>query len=95
MQHDYTEMLETAEYIIKISPRTEYGYFENKEYGTNGGLWFDGSELMDYDGVTELPQEILDALKGAGYDVRYVEGDYENDGQPDEMQEWQDFDPEC
>lgn len=33
-----------------------------------------------------------DAMEGWGDDEDYY---YEDDGQPDEMQEWHDFDPEC
>jgi hypothetical protein len=65
--HDYTETLESGNWLIKISPTTEYGYFENQDTGGEGGLWFDGNELIDYDGVYELPKEAYSALKGAGY----------------------------
>ena len=33
------------------------------------GLWFDGKELSDYDGVFSLPREIGEMLKEAGYVV--------------------------
>jgi len=33
-----------------------------------GGLWFEGKELTDYDGVFELPTEIINILEKAGYD---------------------------
>jgi hypothetical protein len=65
--HDYTETLESGNWLIKISPTTEYGYFENQDTGGEGGLWFDGNELIDYDGVYELPKAVYSALKGAGY----------------------------
>ena len=65
--HDYTETLESGNWLIKISPTTDYGYFENQDTGGEGSLWFDGTELIDYDGVYELPKAVYSALKRAGY----------------------------
>ena len=70
--HVYTEILEKGNWEVKISPTTQYGYFENVKTGGGGGLWFDGSELVDYDGVFELPKDVVDMLSGAGYDVYIV-----------------------
>ena len=67
--HHYTETLECGNWLIEISPTTEYGYFENQKTGTEGGLWFEGNELVDYDGVMSLPVAVASALKGAGYMV--------------------------
>ena len=33
------------------------------------GLWFDGKELSDYDGIFSLPCEVGEMLKDAGYVV--------------------------
>lgn len=33
------------------------------------GLWFEGKELADYDGVFSLPRELGEMLKNAGYAV--------------------------
>lgn len=33
------------------------------------GLWFNGKELVDYDGVFSLPREVVTMLKDAGYVV--------------------------
>jgi hypothetical protein len=33
------------------------------------GLWFNGNTLTDYDGVFELPKQLLDKLTELGYDV--------------------------
>lgn len=57
--------ISTANYEIKIDVEREYGYFEHQTHGDEvaGGLWFDGNSLMDYDGVFELPGEVVDALK--------------------------------
>lgn len=70
--HNYTETLEKGNWIVEISPTTQYGYFENKNTGAGGGLWFDGLELVDYDGVFELPKDVASVLEGAGYDVYIV-----------------------
>jgi len=70
--HVYTENLEKGNWEVKISPTTQYGYFENVKTGSGGGLWFDGPELVDYDGVFELPKDVVDMLSGAGYDVYIV-----------------------
>lgn len=75
-EHKYTQRLDTANFDIRISPTTDYGYFEHHEYGENcgGGLWFAPDKVLtDYDGVFALPQEVVRALKLAGYDVSYVE----------------------
>ena len=70
--HVYTEGLEKGNWMVEISPTTQYGYFENVKTGGGGGLWFDGPELVDYDGVFELPKDVVDMLAGAGYDVYIV-----------------------
>jgi hypothetical protein len=53
-----------------------YGWFEvydietgGQEYYAEGGLWFDNKELVDYDGVYELPDAVLNELSKMGYDV--------------------------
>ena len=57
-----------------------YGWFEfydiesgGEEWYAEGGLWFDGKELTDYDGVFSLPSFVSEKLKEWGYDVSYVE----------------------
>ena len=69
MTHQYTQDLSTGKFEIKVSPTTNYGYFEHNEHGEDcgGGLWFVGKELTDYDGVFELPKTVADALIQAGY----------------------------
>lgn len=37
------------------------------------GLKFEGLELVDYDGVFEMPSEVIDLLKKNGLDVSYVD----------------------
>lgn len=70
--HMFTESLEKGNWEVKISPTTQYGYFENVKTGGGGGLWFEGRELVDYDGVFDLPKDVVYMLHGAGYDVYIV-----------------------
>jgi len=37
-----------------------------------GGLWFEENELTDYDGVFELPKELIEYLEKQGYDMEYA-----------------------
>ena len=53
-----------------------YGYFEfydletgGERYYAEGGLWFLNGLLTDYDGVCELPEQIISKLKEWGYTV--------------------------
>jgi len=63
------------------SPRYEYGgWFElydeatgGDEWYAEGGLWFEGKELVDYDGVFALPQCVCDCLRQHGFDPSYAE----------------------
>lgn len=67
---------------VNIGYRSEdnYGWFEFYDQATGGdkwyaegGLWFNGNELIDYDGVFSLPPFIYEHLKTKGFDVSYVE----------------------
>lgn len=37
-----------------------------------GGLWFDGIDLVNYDGVFELSPAIIDKLKELGYNTEAI-----------------------
>lgn len=65
MTYTFTLDISTANYEIKIDIEKQYGYFEHFSHGDEvaGGLWFSGKELIDYDGVFELPEEVVDSLK--------------------------------
>lgn len=54
----------------------DYGWFEIADTETGGdawyaegGLWFDGIDLVDYDGVSGLPKAVADKLIQWGYNV--------------------------
>ena len=57
----------------------DYGFFEfydiEDEQGwyAEGGIWFEGKTVKDYDGVFALPPFITDKLKEWGYDTSDVE----------------------
>ena len=47
------------------------GYFEHNELGDNcaGELLFEGKDLIDYDGVFELPKEVIQILRDMDFYV--------------------------
>lgn len=57
----------------------DYGSFEiydiysgGENWYSEGGLWFEGITLIDYDGVSELPSEIINKLKELGVDTSEI-----------------------
>jgi hypothetical protein len=79
MPYNFTLNLSTEKYTIEIDPAANYGYFERKT-GGEGGLWFEKIpaihnhketrlSLIDYDGVYELPNDVLFALQNAAIHV--------------------------
>lgn len=77
MKNQITFTSDKLEFTIGFHDETKQtGWFEYSDIKTGGdniyaegGLWFDGHELVDYDGVYELPVEILDKLESLSYDV--------------------------
>ena len=56
----------TDNFTVEIFDETPLrGYFEHEVLGDNcaGELLFDGLSLIDYDGVFELPKEVVQALR--------------------------------
>jgi hypothetical protein len=65
---------------VTIGIDDETGWFEfydtetgGDDWYAEGGLWFEGKELTDYDGVFALPVCIIEKLKELGYDPLYAE----------------------
>lgn len=63
---------------LGINKEEGTGYFEiyDMESGGNdwyaeGGLWFEGNELTDYDGVFDLPTPLKTKLKELNYKVDF------------------------
>ena len=74
---DGTMKITTDNFTVEIFDETPLrGYFEHEEYGDEygGGLWFEGKNLVDYDGVFELPKEVIQALRDTGF---YVDPEFE------------------
>jgi hypothetical protein len=42
------------------------------EEGGSGGLWFDGTHLVDYDGVYNLPQGVIEICEKVGFNMDYA-----------------------
>ena len=67
----------TDNFIVEIFDETPLrGYFEHNELGDNcaGELLFDGLSLIDYDGVFELPTDVIWAVRKLGF---YVDKEFE------------------
>jgi hypothetical protein len=71
-QYVFDLNLSTPQYAIEISTADNYGYFQNNTTGTEGGLWFDGLRLSDYDGVYDLPKPVYTALVNAGFKLEDI-----------------------
>lgn len=69
MSYSFNKDISTKRYEIQIDTFEQYGYFQNKTSGTEGGLWFENDHLVDYDGVSCLPREVERALIAAGFTV--------------------------
>ena len=62
----------TDNFTVEIFDKTPLrGYFEHNELGDNcgGELLFDGLSLIDYDGVFELPTDVIWAVRKLGFHV--------------------------
>ncbi len=64
----------TKEFHIWLTVDGYRGYFEHDLLGEDhgGGLWFENKSLTDYDGVYDLPKEIVDFLIEKGYNCEYL-----------------------
>ena len=71
-EYNFDQDLSTERYTIEIDTAAHYGYFQNNTTGTEGGLWFDGLTLVDYDGVWDLPKQVHAALVNAGYNLEDI-----------------------
>jgi len=61
-------LYETVNYYIWPTENSATYYFEHKRLGDDeaGRIWVKDNLIIDYDGVFELPKEILTALEGLG-----------------------------
>ena len=60
-----------GKFEVVINHWENFGYFEHEDYGDEwgGGLWFEGKNLIDYDGVFELPPAVVTGIRELGYTV--------------------------
>ena len=79
-EYNFDEHYETKSFSIDIDSKAEYGYFEHDQLGDEfgGGLWFEGKRLIDYDGVFELPQQVIKELEANGYSMEYAKDEYDS-----------------
>lgn len=70
-------VVHTENFEVGIHDDKRRGYFEHNELGDEcgGGLWFHDGALIDYDGVYELPREVIRTLAANGIDVEYCNED--------------------
>ena len=64
------------EVTVGIKDDGDYGWFElydiktgGENWYAEGGLWFSGNKLVEYDGVFDLPSFITDKLEEWGYEI--------------------------
>jgi len=67
MKNNY-KVTTTKNFDVCINVLGTYGYFEHHVLGEEcgGGLWFEDGELVDYDGVYNLPLEVVIELENRG-----------------------------
>lgn len=68
--YNYNQVINTRNFEIHIDLDAKYGFFEHKLLGEDcaGGLWFDDCMFLnDYDGVFELPGEVIRELSSRSY----------------------------
>jgi hypothetical protein len=79
-QTSYGVVDKEKDVVINVSvgyrAEDDYGWFEfydeksgGDKWYAEGGLWFNGLELVDYDGVFDLSSFIADFLEKKGFDV--------------------------
>ena len=70
-----SEAPEVGQFTVGIKPDGENGWFEidgGENWYAEGGLWFEGKNVVDFDGVFSLPEEVCELLEGAGYNLEEV-----------------------
>jgi len=59
-------------------------YFEHNILGEEcaGSMWFEKKTLVDYDGVFELPKDVINMMLKKGYDMSYATDVLDEDEMP-------------
>ena len=71
-------LYESATWCVFIDEQGVPVGFEHAELGEeggSGGLWFDGTHLVDYDGVYNLPQGVIEICEKVGFNMDYAKDD--------------------
>ena len=68
-KHEYTLHCTVGNWNVHISPDSNYGYYEHTSGDSEGGLWFGGKTLVEFDGRYFLPRNVAKAIKSLGYKV--------------------------
>ena len=78
-----TRRFESPDWTVYVDEDGDPVGFEHSQYGDeggSGGLWFDGTHLVDYDGVYNLPKGVIDICERLGFNMDYAkDDDYEED----------------
>jgi len=73
-----TRRFESPDWTVYVDEDGDPVGFEHSRYGDeggSGGLWFDGTHLVDYDGVYNLPKGVIDICERLGFNMDYAKDD--------------------
>ena len=71
MTINYDKKIQVKKYEIKISSKSNYGYFEHDIYGEeDGGSFFiEDGEVVDIDACFCIPNDVADGIEELGYAI--------------------------
>ena len=72
MSYTFDKNITVKKWEINIDSAEQYGCFEHDDTGHGGGLWFESNELVDYDGVFELPLSVIEGIELLGFNADYA-----------------------
>jgi hypothetical protein len=75
MSYTFDKKTKVGKWSVEIDSQKQYGFFEHDDYGEGGGLWFVDSMLVDYDGVYELPNNVIKGIEDLGFNADYAKDD--------------------
>ena len=75
MSYNFDKKTQVGKWSVEIDSDKQYGFFEHDDYGEGGGLWFVDSMLVDYDGVYELPENVIKGIEDLGFNADYAKDD--------------------
>jgi hypothetical protein len=79
MIYTFDKKAQVGQQLVQIDSKAQYGCFEHQELGvagSRGSLWFDvNKSLIDFDGVTQLPRNVIKGIRQLGY---IVDPDFES-----------------